>query len=118
MIFQILNILLNKKVQVYAIKENYELGNNIQSQVLAFAFGLSAQIERDLISERTKMGLERARKEGKKIGRPKGKAKKYKLTRYKTYIQNEIENGRSINSLSKELNVTWTTLKNYIKTTF
>ena len=64
------------------------------------------------------MGLERARKEGKKIGRPKGKAKKYKLTRYKTYIQNEIENGRSINNLSKELNVTWTTLKNYIETTF
>lgn len=66
MIFDVLNKLMTVGVKVYTIKENYELGDNIQSQVLAFAFGLSAQIERDLISERTKMGLERVRKEMKK----------------------------------------------------
>lgn len=116
MIFQILDILMNKKVSVFAIKENYELGNNIQSQVLAFAFGLSAQIERDLISERTKMGLERARKEGKQIGRRKGqKSSHYKLTNKKSYIIKGLKNGKSISSLAKELNVTWTTLKNYMK---
>lgn len=73
MIFNILDILLKKKIKVYAIKENYELGDNIQSQVIAFAFGLSAQIERDLISERTKMGLDRAKKQGIHIGRKKGR---------------------------------------------
>lgn len=65
MIFDVLNQLLTKGVKVYAIKENYELGDNIQSQVLTFAFGLSAQIERDLLSERVKMGQQRALKEGK-----------------------------------------------------
>ena len=65
MIFDVLNQLLTKGVKVYAFKENYELGDNIQSQVLTFAFGLSAQIERDLLSERVKMGQQRALKEGK-----------------------------------------------------
>lgn len=73
MILNVLQELLDKGVKVIAIKEGYELGDNIQSKVLAFAFGLSAEIERTLLSERTKQGLERARKQGKQIGRKKGK---------------------------------------------
>ena len=49
-VMSILNTLMTKKITVLTVKEKYELGNNIQSQILAFAFGLSAQIERDLIS--------------------------------------------------------------------
>lgn len=60
MILDVLQSFLEKGVQVRAIKEGYELGDNIQSKVLAFAFGLSAEIERQLISERTKAGLLRA----------------------------------------------------------
>ena len=56
-VMSILNTLMTKKITVLTVKEKYELGNNIQSQILAFAFGLSAQIERDLISQRTKEGL-------------------------------------------------------------
>lgn len=116
MIFSILEILLKKKIKVYAIKENYELGDNIQSQVLAFAFSISAQVERDLISERTKMGLERARREGKHIGRKKGqKSKKLKLSGKGAYIQRELKKNRSKNSLAKELNVTWVTLQKFIE---
>ena len=66
MILDVLQKLLEKKVKVISIKEGYELGDNIQSKVLAFAFGLAAEIERTLLSERTKQGLERARKAGKK----------------------------------------------------
>lgn len=81
MILNVLQSFLEKGVQVRAIKEGYEFGDNIQSKVLAFAFGLSAEIERNLISERTKAGLARALKEGKKLGRPKGrKPSRYKLT--------------------------------------
>ena len=81
MIFNVLQTFLNKDVKVIAIKENYELGDNVQSKVLAFAFGLSAEIERQLISERTKAGLERARRNGKQIGRRPGKSPtRYKLT--------------------------------------
>lgn len=116
MIFEILNTLLKRGVQVYAIKENYELGDNIQSQVLAFAFGLSAQIERDLISERTKMGLERARKEGKQIGSIKGvKHKNYKLDKKIRFIRKRIREHQSINSLAKDLQVTNITLVNFCK---
>lgn len=116
MIFEILNILLKKNIKVYAIKENYELGDNVQSQVLAFAFSLSAQIERTLISERTKMGLERARKQGKQIGSIKGvKHKNYKLDKKKRYIQRRIKERQSINSLAKELKVMNVTLVNFLK---
>ena len=50
----------------------YRLGDDIQSKVLAFAFGLSAEIERNLISQRTKEALERKKAEGQKLGRPLG----------------------------------------------
>ncbi len=116
MILDVLQLLLEKKVCVIAIKEGYELGNNIQSKVLAFAFGLSAEIERTLLSERTKQGLERARKEGKQIGRRKGQPpKKYKLTGKASYIKRERESGRSKLSLAQELGVTWCTLSRFMK---
>lgn len=116
MILNILQELLEKKVKVYAIKEGYELGDNIQSKVLAFAFGLSAEIERQLISERTKSGLERVRKSGKHIGRKKGqKSKVYKLDSYKNFINQELINGRSKNSIATELNVSWSTLNESLK---
>lgn len=116
MIFNVLQTFLDKDVKVIAIKENYELGDNVQSKVLAFAFGLSAEIERQLISERTKAGLERARKAGKQIGRLKGVSpSKYKLSGKEKYIKKQIRSGRSKRSLAIELNVTWTTLNNFYK---
>ena len=69
----ILHMCMNKDVQVWTIKDNYRLGADIQSKVLAFAFGLSAEIERNLISQRTKEALLRVRSEGKILGRPKGR---------------------------------------------
>lgn len=115
MILNVLQSLLEKGVKVIAIKEGYELGDNIQSKVLAFAFGLSAEIERTLLSERTKQGLERARKQGKQIGRRKGqKSKKYKLTGKAAYIKKERIAGRSKLSLAKEFKVTWVTLNKFM----
>src|SRR5574344_2078607 len=72
MIMEILNICMNKECLVWTIKDNYRLGDDIQSKVLAFAFGLSAEIERNLISQRTKEALARLKVEGKPIGRNKG----------------------------------------------
>ena len=59
MIMEILNICMTKECRVWTIKDNYRLGDDIQSKVLAFAFGLSAEIERNLISQRTKEALAR-----------------------------------------------------------
>ena len=56
---EILNICMTKECRVWTIKDNYRLGDDIQSKVLAFAFGLSAEIERNLISQRTKEALAR-----------------------------------------------------------
>lgn len=115
MIMNILQYFLEKNVKVWTIKDNYRLGDNIQSKVLAFAFGISAEIERQLISERTKLGLNRARREGKQIGRRKGrKSSIYKLTPNDSYIRQEILLGRSKNSLAKELGVAWKTLNDHL----
>jgi DNA invertase Pin-like site-specific DNA recombinase len=72
MIMGILNDCMSREIQVWTIKDNYRLGNDINCKVLAFAFGLSAEIERNLISQRTKEALARKRSEGTRLGRPKG----------------------------------------------
>lgn len=116
MILDILQKLLDKQVRVIALKEGYELGDNLQSKVLAFAFGLSAEIERTLLSERTKQGLERAKKEGKQIGRRPGqRPKKYKLKGKAAYIKRERAIGRSKASLARELGVSWSTLNHLMR---
>lgn len=95
-IMSILNLCMTKETMVLTVKERYELGNNINSQILAFAFGLSAQIERDLISQRTKEGLARRKAEGKKLGRAFGtKNTRYKLSGKEDQINAMLDEGRS-----------------------
>ena len=64
MIMEILNICMTKECKVWTIKDHYRLGEDIQSKVLAFAIGLSAEIERNLISHRTKEAMTRKKAEG------------------------------------------------------
>lgn len=88
MIMEILSLCLNQGCKVYTIKDRFKLGDDIESKVIAFAFGLSAEIERKLISQRTKESLCRLKAEGKLIGRPKGaKGKHNKLAGKKTIVK-------------------------------
>jgi len=118
-LMQIMNILhhcMEKEILIYTAKERYELGNNINSKVLAFAFGLSAEIERTLISQRTKEALARRKAEGKILGRPKGKkSKTQKLTGKDEEIKKLLEKRISVCGISRILGVHRMTLSAYIK---
>lgn len=115
-VMSILNMCLNKNIQVWTIKDNYRLGKDIQSKVLAFAFGLSAEIERNLISQRTKEALKRVRNEGKKLGRPLGtKNHRLKLSGNEKAISQMLKCKTSLISIAKTYNVSRTTLYKFIK---
>ena len=115
-IMSILNQCMEKQVKVYAIKEGYELGDNINSKVLAFAFGLSAEIERSLISQRIKEALARKKSEGMKLGRPNGsKKKKPILAEHNDFIKEQILLGAKQIEIAKKLKVHRHTVKNWIK---
>jgi DNA invertase Pin-like site-specific DNA recombinase len=75
MINTILSIATQKEVSVYAIKGNWHLDNSIQSKIIAMAFSMAAEIERELISQRTKEALRVRKENGMKLGRPKVKVK-------------------------------------------
>ena len=115
MILDTLQYLLDKGVKVIAIKEGYKLGDNVQSKVLAFAFGLSAEIERTLISERTKAGLIRARAEGKQIGRRKGQTPRLKLDGRENEIIRLRKQNVSKTRCAILLNVSRITLLKYMR---
>ena len=73
MVMEILHICMQRNVKVFSVKDGYELGDNIQSKVLAFAFGLAAEIERQMIRQRTKEGLRLRMRMGVLCGRPPGR---------------------------------------------
>jgi len=73
MVISILEHCMKVGAKVLTVKDGYELGDNVQSKVLAFAFGLVAELEREMISKRTKEALQRVKAQGRSVGRPKGR---------------------------------------------
>ena len=116
MIMEILSLCMKKDCRVWTIKDGYRLGDDIQSKVLAFAFALSAEIERNLISQRTKEALARLKAEGKILGRPKGRRtdrKSIKLYPKENLIRRMRSEGYSLNKIAQTLHVSRNTLRRY-----
>ena len=110
--------LLNNKISFISIKEGIELNGkqDIQTKTMITMFSLFSEIERDLISERTKEGLKRARAEGKRLGRPKGTLGKSKLDGKEKEIKKYLALGVNKTNIARIFSVGWTTLNHFIKT--
>jgi DNA invertase Pin-like site-specific DNA recombinase len=116
MIMSILNHLMVNGVKIWTIKDNYRLGDSIQAKILAFAFGLSAEIERDLISQRTKEALARRRSEGHALGRPPGrKSARLKLSGHEAETRALLDERVSKSAIARRFGVSRKTVLTFVQ---
>jgi DNA invertase Pin-like site-specific DNA recombinase len=115
-ILEVLAELKKKSVNVYVVKGGQHVNGSIESKVFLTMMALFAEIERDLISARTKEGLQAARAKGAKLGRPKGKGKS-KLDKFKPEIEALLKNGSRKDFIAKRYGCTAATLSNWLKRT-
>jgi DNA invertase Pin-like site-specific DNA recombinase len=117
-ILQIIDRLRQKEVRLVAIKEaiRFEGRHNIQTKAMIALFGLFAEVERDLIAERTKEGLAAAKARGQRLGRPQGAFSRSKLDGKAGDIRSLIEKHVSKASIAWIMDVSPTTLQHFIRT--
>ena len=118
MIMEILNFCMTRECRLWTIKDGYRLGDDISAKVLAFAFGLSAEIERNLISQRTREALARKRAEGMALGRPQGSHLAMShLVAYRRHTQIVAlrKEGLSAYAIAKQLKLGRNAVKRYIE---
>lgn len=118
MIFRILEYCMKNNITIMTAKDGYTLGNDIQSKVMAFAFGLSAEIEREMISRRTKEALALRKEKGIHIGRKYGSKNCYKSRWYagkERFIQEELKKGTKKCKIAEQLGIDRTTFYRWEK---
>jgi len=115
MIMGILNLCSSKGIAIHTIKDNFDLSDNINSKIIAFAFALAAEIERNLISQRTKEALAVRRQMGIRLGRPPGaSSKKAIFEKNKNEILELLRKGKSLSAISREYGIHRNTLRKYL----
>ncbi len=111
---EILSLASRKGIRIYAIKGNWHLDESIQSKIIAMAFSIAAEIERDLISQRTREALKFKKEQGLKLGRPKGPGKS-KLDPFRPEIEALLANGSTQKFIARRYNTTQANLHNWMK---
>lgn len=111
---EILSIASQKGINLYAVKGNWQLDGTIQSKIMAMAFAMAAEIERDLISQRTKEALAARKRAGKKLGRPRGSGKS-KLDKYRPEIEALMANGATQKFIAERYGTTEANLSRWLK---
>jgi DNA invertase Pin-like site-specific DNA recombinase len=111
---EILSIATQKGINVYAVKGDWQLTNSIQSKIIAMAFSMASEIERDLISKRTREALQVKKQNGMKLGRPKGIGKS-KLDIYRVEIEALLKNGSTQKFIAKRYHTTAANLHHFLK---
>ena len=110
-IMTIMGQCLEKEISIYTTKERYTFDNSINSKVLCFAFGLVAEIERNLISMRTKEALAVKKAEGVRLGRRPGSNVKIELIEQnEERIARMLDSGMSITQMCRKIGIsrhTW-----------
>ena len=113
-ISQLLSICKEKEIDVHAVKGNWSMNGTIESKIIMTIYAMAAEIERDLISQRTKEGLRAARVKGKMLGRPKGPGKS-KLNKFRPEIEALLKNGSPKTFIAKRYGTTPPNLHNCLK---
>lgn len=113
-IMEIIAIAKQKGISIYDIKNGFELNGKFQGELMAMVFSIAAQIERDLISSRTKEGLRNARAKGSILGRPRGPGKS-KLDQYEPEIISLLKTSSSKTFIAKRYHSTLPNLYNWLK---
>lgn len=110
--------LIKAGVRLTAVKERIDINGDrdIQTKVMVTMFSLFAEIERDLISERTKQGLAAARAKGRRLGRPRGSFGKSVLDGKESVIVQELRFGVAKAAIARKLGVSRTSLVNFVRT--
>ena len=111
---EIISIATQKEINIYTVKGNWQLDGSIQSKVMAMVFSMASEIERDLISKRTKEALQTKKNSGKILGRPKGTGKS-KLDAYRVEIEALLKNGSTKKFIANRYNSTSANLHNWLK---
>ena len=111
---EILSFALSRNVSVFAVKGNWKLDNTIQSKIIAMTFSMAAEIERELISQRTKEALRVRKTQGMKLGRPEGPGRS-KLDKHRSKIEELLKNGSTQKSIAKKFQTTEANLHNWLK---
>jgi DNA invertase Pin-like site-specific DNA recombinase len=113
-IMEILSIASQRGTHIYAVKGNWQLDYSIQSKIIAMAFSMASEIERDLISQRTKEELAARKKAGMKLGRPRGVGKS-KLDQYLPEIDALLSNGSTQKFIAIRYKTTEANLSRWLK---